>query len=31
MKIKRADIFLNEVFSKSEKDPKWAAAYETLR
>ena len=28
MKKKKASIPLDEVFSKSEKDPKWAAAYE---
>lgn len=28
MKKKRASISLDEVFSKSEKDPKWTAAYE---
>ncbi len=28
MKRKKAGITLDEVFSKSEKDPRWAAAYE---
>ena len=28
MKKKKAGISLDEVFSKSEKDPKWTAAYE---
>ena len=28
MKKKKASMSLDEVFSKSEKDPKWATAYE---